>query len=52
MSPLEKAWYIKKEHYSNFCNFANASLVNIPGHYLRKYNIQKSLLETLQVNVV
>ena len=29
--------YIKKEHYSNFCTFEIASLVNVPGHYLRKY---------------
>ena len=34
---LEKAYYIKKEHYSNFCTFEIASLVNVPGHYLRKY---------------
>ena len=43
MSPLnsvpffEKAWYMKKEHYSNFCTFEIASLVNVPRHYLRKY---------------
>ena len=39
MSPLffEKAYYIKKEHYSNFCTFATASLPNVPGLYLRKY---------------
>ena len=30
---------IKKEHYSNFYTFENASLVNVPGHYLRKYGI-------------
>ena len=26
---FEKAWYIKKEHYSNFCTFEIASLVNV-----------------------
>ena len=31
--------YIKKEHYSNFCTFEITSLVNVPGHYLRKYGI-------------
>ena len=25
------------EHYSNFCTFELASLVNVLGHYLRKY---------------
>jgi hypothetical protein len=34
---FEKAYYIKKEHYSNFCTFEIASLVNVLGHYLRKY---------------
>ena len=29
--------YIKKENYSYFCTFEIASLVNVPGHYLRKY---------------
>ena len=24
-------------HYSNFCTFEIASLVNVLGHYLRKY---------------
>ena len=38
---FEKAYYIKKEHYSNFCTFEIASLVNVPGHYLRKYGILK-----------
>ena len=28
------------EHYSNFCTFEIASLVNVPGHYLRKYGIR------------
>ena len=27
------------EHYPNFCTFEIASLVNVPGHYLRKYGI-------------
>ena len=36
---LEKASYIRKEHYSNFCTFEIASLLNVPGHYLRKYGI-------------
>ena len=45
MSPLdsvpffEKAYYIKKEHYSNFCTFEIPSLVNVLEHYLRKYGI-------------
>ena len=30
---------IKREHYSNFGTFVNPSLVNVPGHYLRKYGI-------------
>ena len=34
---LKKGWFIKKEHYSNFCTFEIVSLVNVPGHYLRKY---------------
>jgi hypothetical protein len=34
--------YIKKEHYSNFCTFEIASLVNVPGHYLRKYGTYKT----------
>ena len=25
------------EHYSNFCTFEITSLLNVPGHYLRKY---------------
>ena len=37
---FEKAYYIKKEHYSSFCSFEIASLVNVPGHYLRKYGIR------------
>ena len=43
MSPLnsflffEEAEYIKKEHYSNFFTFEIDSLVNVPGHKLRKY---------------
>ena len=36
---FEKAYYIKKKYYSNFCTFEIASLVNFPGHYLRKYGI-------------
>ena len=36
---FEKAQYIKKEHYSKFVTFENASLLNVPGHYLRKYGI-------------
>ena len=38
---FEKAQYIKKEHHSNFCTFEIASLVNVPGHYLRKYGMLK-----------
>ena len=26
---------MKKEHYSNFCTFEIASLVNVPGQYLK-----------------
>ena len=37
---FEKALYIKKEFYSNFCTFEIVSLVNIPGYYLRKYGIR------------
>ena len=29
--------YTKKEHYSDFGTFEITSLVNVPGHYLRKY---------------
>ena len=36
---FEKAQYIKKEHYSNFCTFEIASLVNGPEHYLWKYGM-------------
>ena len=45
MSPLnnvaffEKGEYIKKEHYSSFCTFEIASLLNVLGHYLRKYGM-------------
>ena len=28
---------IKMAPYSNFCTFEIVSLVNVPGHYLRKY---------------
>ena len=28
-------------HYSNFCTFEIASLINVPGHYLRKYSTCK-----------
>ena len=47
MSPLLKklSTYIKKEHYSNFCTFEIASLVNVPGHYLRKYGIHLTCLK-------
>ena len=31
---------MKKEHYSNFGPFEIDSLVNVPGHYLRKYGSQ------------
>ena len=31
--------YIAKGQYSNYCTFEIASLVNVPGHYLRKYSI-------------
>ena len=36
---FEKAQYIKKEHFSNFCIFEIASLVNVPGRYLEKYGM-------------
>ena len=36
---LKKLRTLKKEHYSNFCNFEIDSLVNVPGHYLRKYGM-------------
>ena len=36
MSPILKNLSTKKEHYSNVCTFEIASLVNVPGHYLRK----------------
>ena len=39
MSPFLKSLVHKKEHYSNFCAFEIASLLNVPGHYLRKYGI-------------
>ena len=48
MSPLEQCplfWKIlvhKKEHYSNFCTFEIAILLNVPGHYLRKYDMHSS----------
>ena len=29
--------YIKKEHYSNFCTFEIACLLNVLRHYFRKY---------------
>ena len=32
------------KHYSNFSNFEIASLDNVPGHYLRKYEVLRSLL--------
>ena len=35
------AFYIIKKHYSNFCIFENASLVNVPGHYLKKCHIKQ-----------
>ena len=38
---FEKAWYINKEHYSIFFTFEIATLLNVPGHYLRKYGILK-----------
>ena len=28
------------EHFPNFCTFEIASLVNVQGHYLRKYGIK------------
>ena len=31
--------YIKKEHYSKFCTFEIASLLNVFGHYLSKYGM-------------
>jgi hypothetical protein len=34
---------MKKEHYSNFCTFEIASLVNVPGHYLRKYSMCRAM---------
>ena len=44
MSPFLKTLrtYIKKEHYSNYCTFEIARLLNVPGHYLRKYGMYKS----------
>ena len=30
---------ITKEHYSNFGSFEIATLLNVPGQYLRKYGI-------------
>ena len=36
---FEEVYYIKKELYSNFWTFEIASLVNVSGHYLRKYGI-------------
>ena len=51
MSPLEqlfeKAQYIKKEHYSNYGTFEISSLVNVPGHYLRKYGIQIQMINII-----
>jgi hypothetical protein len=44
---LEKAQYIKNEHYSNFCTFEIASLVNVPGHYLTKYSILAKIIVIL-----
>ena len=42
MSPfLKKLSTQKKEHYSNFCTFEIASLVNFPRQYLRKYGIYR-----------
>ena len=35
LDKLEK----KKEHYSNFCTFEIATLLNVPEHYLRIYGI-------------
>ena len=37
---------MKKEHYSNFCTFEIASLLNVLGNYLRKYgsSIDTSML--------
>ena len=40
---FEKDYNIKKEFYSNFCTFEIASLVNVPGYYLRKYGIFENL---------
>ena len=38
MSPfLKKNLVHKKEHYLNIVTFEMASLVNVLGHYLRKY---------------
>ena len=36
---FKKSLVHKKERYSNFCTFEIASLLNVPGHYLRKYGI-------------
>jgi hypothetical protein len=55
MSPLnsvpffEKALYIKKKLYSNFCTFEIASLVNVPDHYLRKYGVWPSFFPLLLI---
>ena len=41
VSPFLKklSTYIKKEQYSNFCSFEIARLVNVPGHYWRKWYV-------------
>ena len=39
---FEKVWHTKKEHYSNFCTFEIVSLLNVLGHYLRKYGNQET----------
>ena len=32
---------VTEEHYSNFCTFEIASIVNVPRHYLRKYGMYR-----------
>ena len=37
--------YIKKKDYSNFCTFEIASLVNVPGHYLKNTVVKGTATE-------
>ena len=40
------------EHYSNFCTFEIASLVNVPGHYLRKYGSLGTYFHSEQTDTI